>query len=302
METWHASRESSLGPQVNPAPAEDDLPILRPASRSRLRDRSESTRGRAVEAPPPSKPANVDPTNRMTSSATGYKESRQHSRGRQRMTRSALDHQPQPSSSSRVSHSAQNSRGTPAEPIDLSQFNLIEEFPSVNCPVHGSRSRSAARHGTGSRRRISASGHRRPGSRDIRDSRRTTQNTPAQQAPPVPAPSSTPARAVASSSARKSSRDPTKKEAIATRKMTQSVQIGVKDPRPARNLTAGDRMVVTELTRLDLKQGPKTPVAMVLMGEAMDQGNISPEATTPLTSFGVRGSNVGTLRPRSAIW
>jgi hypothetical protein len=52
-----------------------------------------------------------------------------------------------------------------------------------------------------------------------------------------------------------------------------------------------------------MKHGPKTPVAMVLMGDAQEEDGISQDigAATPFTSFGVRGSNIGLTRPRSAI-
>lgn len=39
------------------------------------------------------------------------------------------------------------------EPIDLSQFTLIEEYPSASCPVHGSRPSSGTRHQNHSRAR-----------------------------------------------------------------------------------------------------------------------------------------------------
>ncbi|UKZ70225.1 uncharacterized protein TrAtP1_011217 [Trichoderma atroviride] len=39
------------------------------------------------------------------------------------------------------------------EPIDLSQFTLIEEYPSASCPVHGSRPASGSRRQTHSRAR-----------------------------------------------------------------------------------------------------------------------------------------------------
>ncbi|KAL6910881.1 carbon-nitrogen hydrolase [Trichoderma evansii] len=39
------------------------------------------------------------------------------------------------------------------EPIDLSQFTLIEEYPSASCPVHGSRPASGTRHQNHSRAR-----------------------------------------------------------------------------------------------------------------------------------------------------
>ncbi|KAM0518538.1 hypothetical protein ACHAPE_004302 [Trichoderma viride] len=39
------------------------------------------------------------------------------------------------------------------EPVDLSQFTLIEEYPSASCPVHGSRPASGTRHQNHSRAR-----------------------------------------------------------------------------------------------------------------------------------------------------
>lgn len=82
--------------------------------------------------------------------------------------------------------------------------------------------------------------------------------------------------------------------------MTQSVQLGFKD---SRHNEEGDRIVATEVTRLDMKHGPKTPVAMVLMGDTKEKDAISPDtgAASPFTSFGVSGSNIGIMRPRSAI-
>lgn len=299
METWNASRESSLGRQKPAAPVNDDLPILRPASRSRLRAGSDTSRGRTVETPLTKvMRSNLD---QAVASADGHKETRQLSRGRQRGTRSALDQYQQPRQGPpRTSQSAQNTRRTPSETIDLSQFHLIEEFPSANCPVHGSRSRSAARHGTGAdnapgSRRRSTGGQRRPGSRDVRESRRTTQNTPA-QAGAVPAPVSTPLRPVGSVPRRRPSKDPLQ----SSRRMTQSVQMGFKESRANERSSFEDNIVTTEVTRLDLKQGPKTPVAMVLVG---DKEKPHAAEASGMTSLGIKGTNIiRPSRPRSAIW
>jgi hypothetical protein len=294
------SRESSLGRRPPPAPVDDDLPILRPASRSRLRAGSDTSRGRTVETPL----TKVISSNSAQAVATSsvHKETRQLSRGRQRGTRSALDqHQLSRHGPPRTSHSAQNNRRGSVEPVDLSQFHLIEEFPSASCPVHGSRSRSAARHqtGTGSRRRPSTDGHRRPGSRDVRESRRTAQNTPAHQTGGAIGPVSTPSKGVGSAPRRKSSRD-----LNASRRMTQSVQMGVAESRRNGGSTLGDDIVTTEVTRLDLKHGPKTPVAMVLVGGDKEQQTTKPDARDgpAANSFGIKGSNMRPARPRSAVW
>lgn len=295
-------RESSQARRPPSAPVEDELPILRPASRSRLREHSES-RGRAVGAP--LKKVTSWNSDRVMASASGQKEARQLSRGRQRGTRSALDqHQPARHGPPRISHSAQNNRQASVEPVDLSQFHLIEEFPSASCPVHGSRSRSAARHGTrtGSRRRPSTDDHRRPGSRDVRESRRTTQNTPAQQTGGVSAPVSTPSKVMSSAPRRKPSKD-----LKASRRMTQSVQVGIAEPRRNGNSTFGNDIVTTEVTmgvtRLDLKHGPKTPVAMVLVGDNEPRKpKLDVAETHEASSFGIKGSNMHPSRPRSAVW
>lgn len=54
------------------------------------------------------------------------------------------------------------SRGTQMsqrETVDLSQFTLIEEYPSANCPVHGSRPPSGTRHQNHSRARGRSGSH-----------------------------------------------------------------------------------------------------------------------------------------------
>lgn len=292
-------REPSLGRRPPSAPVQAEISVLRPASRSRLQERNDSTRGRAAEAPlTKAVKSNTDP---MVVSASGQKEARQLSRGRQRGTRSALDQHQQPRHGPpRTSQSAQNNRRTSVEPVDLSQFHLIEEFPSANCPVHGSRSRSAARHGTGggSRRRPSTDGRRRPGSRDVRESRLATQNTPAQQTGSVPGPVSISSKRVASAPRRKPSKD-----LKPSRRMTQSAQVGIAEPKRHGGVTFGDDIVRTEVTRLDLKHGPKTPVAMVLVGEREHGSRKLGVAEAPRDSlFGIKGTNMQPARPRSAVW
>lgn len=65
------------------------------------------------------------------------------SRGRQPL----MTNQSTPSHEDRRAGRGQGTRSRPSgstEPVDLSQFHLIEEYRSPDCPLHGSRSQSAA--------------------------------------------------------------------------------------------------------------------------------------------------------------
>ncbi|KAL6854206.1 carbon-nitrogen hydrolase [Trichoderma novae-zelandiae] len=66
------------------------------------------------------------------------------------------------SSHKHIKDGRRGSRGTQMshrEPVDLSQFTLIEEYPSVSCPVHGSRPPSGTRHQNHSRARGRSGSH-----------------------------------------------------------------------------------------------------------------------------------------------
>lgn len=345
--------------RAEPRPHNGEPPILRPASRSRLRGRSSSNRG--PEETRPLKSEARAHRQQVRSTTPGVQEGRQLSRGRQRTSSTGVAHDSRPSRN-RNGHGSGSSR-PPGEQIDLSQFNLIEEYPSATCPMHGSRSHSAAQHRPGSRRRESASRQQRPGSRDVQ--RRNTQDSPAPAtrresssrrpthqssssalrrkpsrdiAPPnvdspreassynttyertspalrrkpskdvVPSKVNSP-RETRSRNTTQGNTSPAlkKKSSKASpntiREMTQSVQLG-KEDRKQRLDTKSIRpqqVDVKECSPLDLKYGPKTPVAMVLLSE---QEKPQEEAITQTwNGLGISGmESVTTSRPRSAVW
>ena len=73
---------------------------------------------------------------------------REESRGRSRRTRSNDPGSNTPSGTPGRKKASREGSGRrsakAAEPIDLSQFRMIEEYPSEDCPIHSSRSRSSS--------------------------------------------------------------------------------------------------------------------------------------------------------------
>ena len=301
----------------------DDPPILRPASQSRLRGRSSSNRGAESSCPLKSESRSQRQQHRTTT--PGSRDDRQLSRGRQRTSSTGGGHE-QRTSRNRQRHGSTSSR-PPEEQIDLSQFNLIEEYPSASCPMHGSRSNSAAQNRTGSRRRESASRQQRPGSRDVH---RIAQESPApvnrgessarrpshkssnsalrkKPSKDTVGAADSPRRAGSRNAPRANAsasptlkRKPSKGRSDALRQMTQSVQVCERDQqhRLGTDKIKHQQVEVKECSPLDLKYGPKTPVAMILMSE---QEKATGEDIS-VRSDGLAISGMNTVRPRSVVW
>lgn len=135
--------------------------FLASSFQSKSRARSNSDRGRAAERP--GSRASLRPQQ-----LSNINHSRTVSRGRQpypsqenttsRNTPSGTT--PSRAGQQSTERSSNKSRPSPSvEPVDLSQFVLIEEFPSMDCPMHGSRPGSKARnHGSNDDRRMQSTG------------------------------------------------------------------------------------------------------------------------------------------------
>lgn len=267
-------------------------PILRPASRSRLRGRSGSERGGEAGPSFSSSPVPIHP--RKSSNPPGVNSTRHTSRGRERSSRQGLRRQ----GSSDLSQHRRGSRtGSRAEEtdVDLSQYNLIEEFRSAECPVHGSRSNSTAPNRPGSRQRESTPrrDRHRLASREQREPRHSSRDS---QSPAISR-NAVSQNLVGASMQSRPTKKPSK-DRLVSRKMTQSVQIGMRDRKTkAAETPRAQQATITESSTLDWRQGPKTPVAMILFSE------IQAPVDQPLESPPIKGTNVVLVsRPRSAVW
>lgn len=121
--------------------------ILQAATLERLRASSDSNRGREIERPPTRTAVfQRDPIRSNVPANVG---SRQISRGRQPGAESSPN--PQVGEAAQQGRRGSRASNEPREPIDLTQFALIEEYPSPNCPVHGTRSRPGTEQGNHSR-------------------------------------------------------------------------------------------------------------------------------------------------------
>jgi hypothetical protein len=107
--------------------------------------RSNSAAGRIQDRPGSRNVATIRNLDSSATSGTGdvRPESRATSRGRQRMTTGIVQEQVHIYNANATAHQPAVNSIAPPE-TDLSQFRYIEEITYQNCPVHGSRSTSAA--------------------------------------------------------------------------------------------------------------------------------------------------------------
>ena len=254
---------------------EKDPPILRPASRERIRAGSQN-RGRDSERPPVSRSGIYH--SRVRSTDPAEQDERGLSRGRQRGSATTPDQQ-KPAHSSSRHRSSRNDRA-PSTDIDLSQYALIEEYPSPNCPMHGSRSNSAAGQGSTSQRRT-------PSTRDRHLSRGARENSRGTNG------------ASASGTPRKNS---VQRASSNSRDMTRSAQTSSEQPKRGRASRQGVREQIVEAPEpapLDFRYGPKTPKAMAL--EGAHAAVESESKKEPLAKCLVDAPK-SVARSRSAVW
>ncbi|KAK2594906.1 hypothetical protein QQS21_007354 [Conoideocrella luteorostrata] len=268
----------------------NEPPILRPASRSHLGSRSNSKQGRISDRP---QPRSAFMQREIRSNTPAKLEDRSISRGRQREVNQSTSHQiPHGSRPSRSSQHSSHERprratsghGPPPEPIDLSQFNLIEEHPAPNCPIHGSRPSSGKRDRTKSGSGPSTTTTNRLPSNPQRPQRRSSHNTP-----------------------RSASRRETTRSAASRTPLVQA------SPKPKTSTTSklhnhlrdSSDIVETNVSPgpLTLKRGgdPKTPVAMMLVYDGKDSPQEPTEPATVLRCVERRLGN-SIRRSKSAIW
>lgn len=260
-----------------------DPPILQPASQSRVLEGARAEPARDIKRP------STDMERRSARnlrreymhSAQPRNESnanvRANSRGRQRSSTAPLGQETESPGRPTRHRSAQNSRSRHREPVDLSQFRLIEEYPSATCPVHGPRSRS--RHDrTSSRQETPGHGRRRSRAREETRYREPSQDV-----------SSPPTRPKASS--RSSARKAEKSYTTTAENSSGTTSTAHKNSRqePPRSST------------VTLRYGPKTPVAMVFVQDTQEAPSDSTRAISPLKCV-ERGVKATLTRPRSAVW
>jgi hypothetical protein len=230
-------------------------------------------------------------------SAGGGGEARASSRGRQRATTNPPEEQAGSREMPRRHRSAQNSRGPRQEPIDLSQFRLIEEYPSANCPVHGSRSRS--RHGHSSTRQRTPGGSRRR-SRAREDGGSSSSNRRPRGA----------AEQEATNGGRSTSTTrpgPSSRTFVRRAETTQPVTRTEDIPRTSSStavVDGGSRQVAARASTLNFKTGPKTPKAMVFIQDD-EETPAEPKTTAKVLSSLKcvdRDTRTPLSRPRSAVW
>lgn len=266
--------------------ASAELPILRPASRDRIVAGNEPSRGRHSERPPTSRSANMyrEP---VRSNSSANVEDRAISRGRRRGSRPSSGHPSTQPHDRQLSGSRRENQPEP-EPVDLSQFRLIVEYPSENCPVHGSRSRSGTGHrGTPNVR--PPSHNQGLSRRRSSNTRRSTQNTPVN-----------PSRQQRSGSQAKpatQSKIERPKAKISTRAATAAPAQAV--PEPTNSVST---IVSVESSVASPKKGePKTPVAMVLVFDG-DEEEEQKQFKTPVKCMDRDITKQPVSRPRSAVW
>ncbi|KAH7008190.1 hydrolase, carbon-nitrogen family protein [Ilyonectria destructans] len=271
---------SSFNPARPPSkPVQSDPPILRPASRSQLGERDTPNQHRD-----PDQGLSPNPNahgERFESGRRSNHDSQTTSRGRTRSSRPSEDNQAQSSPARGPRTNSRRSRQPSQADIDLSQFRLIEEYPSPNCPVHGTRSRSRARHGhSSSRHRTPVTGQTQAPSRQRTGSRSAAQNTPA---------SAVPLALYGEQAAARSTSDLSR----------QGRSAGAAAPRVQHVV---NETVVTTSSSPGIGPDPKTPVAMVLMSEVADARRMANHALLPPLKCVERNAHSAIERPRSAVW
>ncbi|KAF7549061.1 hypothetical protein G7Z17_g6670 [Cylindrodendrum hubeiense] len=271
---------STFQPERTPSkPASSDHPILRPASRSRIGKRDASNQRRDSERGLSSDPNARD--SRFESGRRSNQDSRTTSRGRTRSSKPTENNQVQSPPAHEPRTGSRRSRMPSQADIDLSQFRLIEEYPSPNCPLHGSRSRSRHGHGhSSSRHRTPATGRTQAPSRQRAGSRPTAQNTPA---------SAVPRALYAEHTASRSTSD--------LSRLTISAE-----PAASRVEHGSGELVDTTASSPTSGQEPKTPVAMVLMSELEGTRRMANQTLVPPLKCVEKREHSAIARPRSAVW
>lgn len=172
-----SNRSNTTLNERSTSPSGMDPPILRPASRSRINREGNRGRGLEIDIPIP------DTTlfdHRIRSARAATQEHRATSRGRTRAAAPPEIHSADLTKPRNTRHGAHKRHESAQDAIDLSQFALIEEYPSKHCLLHGSRSRSRAGHRHSSRQRATGTPRTRPpsSSRHGKEIQRSVQNTP----------------------------------------------------------------------------------------------------------------------------
>lgn len=286
VDTWARTVESVTGQGSSKRHHDPSGSILRPASHSRVA---------AGTSTPDRKPEN-DRASRFqdhTPDSRGRQDrkAREISRGRRRGTDASLNQQNHSPLKEHRRGSSRREQTTSVDPIDLSQFRLIEDYPSPNCPLHGSRSRSRAGHRNRSSRRTPASGRNHRPSRQGRESR-----PPSQDAGPD--------LSNARNRPRTSSRAATQSAQPNLASYVTSTAAVATQPAAATNpqeLSDSTGTMTSSVSTLSPKPEPKTPVAMVLVAEDEDEKYKPPEPLRPLKCI-ERSSEMEIGRPRSAVW
>ncbi|KAL7797609.1 carbon-nitrogen hydrolase [Trichoderma ceciliae] len=142
-ESRSKARSQRQSSNRNSQPGSDyGIPILRQSSQNQLR-RKQSL-GQNDEMARSYSSSAVLPPHLLQSHTASQAATEEVGRGRRRSSHK------QPKDGRRGSRSTQVSQ---KEPSDLSQFTLIEEYPSASCPVHGTRPASGTSHHNHSRAR-----------------------------------------------------------------------------------------------------------------------------------------------------
>ncbi|KAH7166088.1 hydrolase, carbon-nitrogen family protein [Dactylonectria macrodidyma] len=272
---------SSSRPERPPSnQTRSDPPILRPASRTRIAKRSPSNKDLDSEqglSPNPGAPGDYFESGRRSNH-----DSRTTSRGRTRSSKPNEENRVQATPAREPRTNSRRSRKPSQADIDLSQFRLIEDYPSANCPVHGSRSRSRARHGhSSSRHRTPATENPQAPSRQRAGSRPTAHNN-------------TPVPAVARLQYG---------EQAASRSTSDLSGLG----RPAELAAPRGKPVVNDSVDTTTPspssgQEPKTPIAMMLVSEMEDAPRMVNQPLLPPLKCVERSAYPTIARPRSAVW
>ncbi|KAH7152346.1 hydrolase, carbon-nitrogen family protein [Dactylonectria estremocensis] len=259
--------------------ARSDPPILRPASRSRIAKRSPSNQRLDHEkelSPNPGASGDYFESGRRSNH-----DSRTTSRGRTRSSKPNEDGRVQATPAREPRTNSRRSRKPSQADIDLSQFRLIEDYPSPNCPVHGSRSRSRARHGHSSSR------HRTPVTENLQAPSR-------QRAGSRPTAHNTPVSAVARLHYG---------EQVASRSTSDLSRLGQPTELAApRGKPVGIDSVDMTASNPSSGQEPKTPIPMMLVSEREGPPRMSNQPLLPPLKCVERRAYPTIARPRSAVW
>lgn len=256
--------------------ADFDLPILKPASQSQLLNRRGSDAEKGVQRLPLSHSTVQAGQVRPSTVPNGPNTDRNDiGRGRRRSA------QPQSRERRRRSNSGQ---AASTQPIDLSQFRLIEEYPSANCPVHGSRPPSGTRRRTESGARGRTDSQSRPLAENDRGRRQHSHGT--QQ-----------------SSSRKT-QSVSKHSAQRARDVPQPNRPS--SSRPAAASSRADLITETILSSSHMPltnsgAEPRTPVAMLLIQDSLTTMENTDRVLSPLKCVERDAAHV-ISRPLSSIW